>query len=124
MQHISSLPHSSIRACIEGTVGTGCTIMVCGQEVVANIDAALRNLYGLRVSDLRGCRRFRFANGTKETSYWIAMLPIGIGTQSGLLNVSVVPGSTPLLSSDGLLEDLDAVVYTHKGRWTLASLGS
>ena len=58
---------------------------------------------------------FASQNGTKETSYWIAMIPIGIGNQNGLLRVAVVPGSTPLLISEGFLEDLDAVVYTRKG---------
>eukprot|EP00959_Pyramimonas_sp_CCMP1952_P318947 6673151-Pyramimonas_sp.AAC.1 len=67
-------------------------------------------------------RSFYLANGQGAQSNWVAAYPIGLGGRSGTHKFCVVPGWTPLLISEGLLEDLSSIEDTSKGLLTLGTL--
>ena len=108
---------------MRGTIDTGCSSLVVGEITLSKIAVALSRLYGLRIPLTPYNKKFRFANGSTTVSLLRANTPIGLEKRHGILKVAVVPGNTPLLISEGVLEDLGAIIDTAKGILKIQQLG-
>ena len=116
---LSSATEEQLGTLLRGTVDTGCSKLIIGDERLAEVDLALQKLHGLSVKWLylpgKG-RRFRYANGKESVSEWIAEIPTGLAGVHGLLRVNVVRGTCPLLISEGFMEDMGAQISLRRGK--------
>ena len=96
----------------EGVLDTGASRTVIGEARVQSL------LGGLPVERRRSIRKassevtFRFGNSGVLTAKHALLLPAQGGKW---IRVEVVPGNTPLLISNRLLKDMDAVIYVRQG---------
>ena len=113
---LQDYPDSDLNMLLEGMVDTGCSRMVVGDETLALHDYALRKLHGRRIRYRPStANKFHFANGEDTYARWVAEYPVGFGGKTGAIRLCVVKGSTPLLISEGLLEDLHGILDTVRG---------
>ena len=96
----------------EGVLDTGASRTVIGEARVQSL------LGGLPLECRRSIRKassevtFRFGNSGVLTAKHALLLPAQGGKW---IRVEVVPGNTPLLISNRLLKDMDAVIYVRQG---------
>ena len=96
----------------EGVLDTGASRTVIGSDRVGNM------LQGLPAECRREARKvksdvtFRFGNSGTLSAKHALLLPAAGATW---VRVEIVPGSTPLLISNRLLRDLDAVIFVRRG---------
>ncbi|CAE7759462.1 GIP [Symbiodinium sp. CCMP2456] len=92
----------------EGVLDTGASCTVVGSqrvnEILEGLDAECRN--GVRKTSSNIV--FKFGNSSTLQSKHALLLPT---SESTWLRVEVIPGSTPLLISNKLLRELDAVIH-------------
>ena len=96
----------------EGVLDTGASRTVIGSDRVGNM------LQGLPAESRREVRKvksditFRFGNSGTLSAKHALLLPAGGATW---VRIEIVPGNTPLLISNRLLRDLDAVIFVRRG---------
>ena len=96
----------------EGVLDTGAGRTVIGSGKVAAMFQGLDPECRRKVRKLKSGITFRSGNSGTLTSEHALLLPCA---RSTWVRVEVVPGSTPLLISNRLLIDLDAVIHVKKG---------
>ena len=96
----------------EGVLDTGASRTVVGsnrvKEVLQGLDAKCR----AGVRKVASSINFRFGNSGTLRSKYALLVP---RDQSSWIRVEVIPGDTPLLVSNRLLRELDAVVHVKRG---------
>ena len=96
----------------EGVLDTGASRTVVGSQrvrgILEGLDAACREGVRKTSSDIV----FRFGNSGTLQSKHALLLPI---SESAWIRVEVIPGNTPLLISNQLLRELDAVIHVRRG---------
>ena len=96
----------------EGVLDTGASRTVIGSDKVEAMLKGLDPECRRKVRKVKSGITFRFGNSGTLMSEHALLLP---SVQSTWIRVEVVPGSTPLLISNRLLRDLDAVIHVKKG---------
>ena len=102
----------------EGVLDTGASRTVVGSDRVHQLLQGLPADCRREVRKVKSDITFRFGNSGTLASKHALLLPASGATW---VRVEIVPGNTPLLISNRLLRDLDAVIYVRKG---ILSLGS
>ena len=96
----------------EGVLDTGASRTVVGSrrvpEILEGLDAACRAGVRKAVSDVV----FRFGNSGTLKSKHALLIPT---SGSSWVRVEVIPGDTPLLISNRLLHELDAIIHVRNG---------
>ena len=96
----------------EGVLDTGASRTVVGsqrvKEVLQGLDAKCR----AGVRKITSGINFRFGNSGTLQSKYALLVPTD---QSSWIRVEVIPGNTPLLVSNRLLRELDAIIHVRKG---------
>ena len=95
----------------EGVLDTGASRTVIGSGKVAAMIQGLDPECRRKIRKVKSGITFRFGNSGTLTSEHALLLPCA---QSTWVRVEVVPGNTPLLISNRLLRDLDAVIHVKK----------
>ena len=80
----------------------GCARCVGGAEALDTLVASFRK-QGFTVSEEKSEVRFRFGNGTVNAALCIYTFPVSLGGRSSLLTIHKVPGSGPILITNGVL---------------------
>ena len=113
-----------MKTVLEGTVDTGCSRLIVGDETNAGHDYALRRPFGLCIRYVPcTARRAHFANNQDALAKWVAEYPVGFGGKPGIIRLRVVKGRAPLLISVGFLEDLCGILDTPSGTIEFRKLG-
>ena len=91
-----------------GVVDTGCGRGVIGDETLLRHEQALKK-HGLFIEELASKpHRFRYGNGSADTSHRRVQIPIFIKGREMRMRLHVVPGEVPLLISKRFLKSLGA----------------
>ena len=96
----------------EGVLDTGASRTVLGDQRVREVISGLAAECRGRVRKIASDVTFRFGNSGTLTSKFALLLPTSEDTW---VRVEVIPGNTPLLISNRLLRDLDAVIHVKEG---------
>eukprot|EP00971_Amphidinium_carterae_P189022 3752389-Amphidinium_carterae.1 len=105
-----------------GILDTGCTRTIVGQETLKVLRSHIRKS-GLRVQTKSETCKFRFGADYSYTSHEKVLLPCVLQRVPCTLSAFVVPGSTPLLISLGVLEALKANINLNKRELDMPVLG-
>ena len=101
----------------EGVVDTGASLgashTVVGSDRVKGILSSLSRECQKNVRKVRFKATFRFGNSGTLDSKWALLIPTSEGAW---IRVEVVNGSIPLLISNRLLRELDAIIHVRKGQ--------
>ena len=97
----------------KGVVDTGASRTVVGSDRVKRILSSLSRECQKNVRKVRSKATFRFGNSGTLDSKWALLIPTSEGAW---IRVEVVNGSTPLLISNRLLRELDAIIHVRKGQ--------
>ena len=102
----------------EGVLDTGASRTVVGEcrikELLSGLPAECRK----QARKIQSGVTFRFGNSGTLTSKFALILP---APGSTWIRIEVIPGETPLLISNRLLRDLDAVIHVKRGLITLGN---
>ena len=96
----------------EGVLDTGASRTVVGENRVQSLLSGIPSECRQKVRKAKSDVTFRFGNSGVLTAKHALLLPAQGGKW---IRVEVVPGDTPLLISNRLLRDLDAVIYVRRG---------
>ena len=96
----------------EGVLDTGASRTVVGHERVKGILDSLGEECRKKVRKVKSHVTFRFGNSGTLDSKHALLIPTSAGAW---IRVEIVPGSTPLLISNRLLKEIDAVIHVRKG---------
>eukprot|EP00435_Cladocopium_sp_Y103_P001390 s2644_g1.t1 len=106
-----------------GVVDTGCGRGVIGEETLKRHEQALKN-HGLFVEELASRpHRFRYGNGSADSSHRRVQLPIFIKGREMRMRLHVVPGEVPLLISKRFLKSLGARLGLDSNELYLSAVG-
>lgn len=106
-----------------GVVDTGCGRGVVGEETLLKHQQALQR-HGLQTEELQSRpHRFRYGNGSADTSHRRVQLPVFIKGREMKMRLHVVPGSVPLLISKRFLKSLGARVALDNNEVYLSAIG-
>ena len=100
----------------EGVLDTGASRTVLGEDRVEQMLQGLPQKCRREVRKVASEVTFRFGNSGTLSSKHALLLP---AADSTWIRVEIIPGNTPLLISNRLLRDLNAVIYVRKGYVTL-----
>ena len=95
----------------EGVLDTGASRTVIGENRVQSLLSGIPSECRQKVRKAKSDVTFRFGNSGVLTAKHALLLPAQGGKW---IRVEVVPGDTPLLISNRLLRDLDAVIYVRR----------
>ena len=96
----------------EGVLDTGASRTVVGSERVRDMIQGLPADCRREVRKVKSDITFRFGNSRTLSAKHALLLP---ASGANWVRAEIVPGNTPLLISNRLLRDLDAVIYVRKG---------
>lgn len=106
-----------------GVVDTGCGRGVIGEVTLQRHEQALRK-HGLATEELPSKpHRFRYGNGSADTSHRRVQLPIFIRGREMRMRLHVVPGEVPLLISKRFLKSLGARLGLDSNELFLSAVG-
>ena len=104
----------------EGVLDTGASRTVVGEDRIKELMSGLPVACRKNARKIQSGVTFRFGNSGTLTSKFALLLP---AQGSTWIRIEVIPGETPLLISNRLLRDLDAVIHVKKG-WIILGNGS
>ena len=96
----------------EGVLDTGASRTVVGAERVSQVLHGLPEGCRKNVKRTQSAITFRFGNSGTLSSKYALLVPSSSGRW---IRLEVIPGNTPLLISNKLLRELDAVIHVRQG---------
>ena len=96
----------------EGVLDTGASRTVVGSERLQEVLRGLSEKCRKGIKKVSSEITFRFGNSGTLSSKYALLLPTSSGSW---IRLEVIPGQTPLLISNKLLRELDAVIHVRKG---------
>ena len=96
----------------EGVLDTGASKTVVGSDRIRSVLQGLSKERRARVKKVSSDVTFRFGNSGTLTSKQALLIPT---SGQFWIRIEVIPGNTPLMISNRLLKDLNAVIYVRDG---------